>query len=70
MSNLGKQLWKGTLVSGVLTIALGAIVLARPGPSILVASTMFGVDCCSADSPKYSWHSRCPGPQHPAFCCF
>ena len=43
MSNLGKQLWKGTLVSGVLTIALGAIVLAWPGPSILVASTMFGV---------------------------
>src|SRR6202167_2414929 len=43
MSNLGKQLWKGTLVSGVLTIALGAIVLAWTGPSILVASTMFGV---------------------------
>jgi uncharacterized membrane protein HdeD (DUF308 family) len=31
------------LVSGVLTIALGAIGLAWPGPSILVASTMFGV---------------------------
>jgi uncharacterized membrane protein HdeD (DUF308 family) len=31
------------LVSGVLTIALGAIVLAWPGPSILFASAMFGV---------------------------
>src|SRR6202000_3416055 len=29
--------------SGVLTIALGAMLLAWPGPSILVASTMFGV---------------------------
>ena len=42
-SVLGQQLWKGTLVSGVLTIVLGAMVLAWPGPSILVASTMFGV---------------------------
>jgi uncharacterized membrane protein HdeD (DUF308 family) len=30
-------------VSGVLTVILGAIVLAWPGPSILVASTLFGV---------------------------
>lgn len=42
-SVLGQQLWKATLVSGVLTIVLGAMVLAWPGPSILVASTMFGV---------------------------
>jgi uncharacterized membrane protein HdeD (DUF308 family) len=40
---LGQQLWKSTLVSGVLTIALGAMLLAWPGPSILVASTLFGV---------------------------
>jgi uncharacterized membrane protein HdeD (DUF308 family) len=40
---LGKQLWKGTLVWGVLTIVLGAMVLAWPGPTILVASTLFGV---------------------------
>jgi uncharacterized membrane protein HdeD (DUF308 family) len=40
---LGQQLWKNKLVSGVLTIVLGAIVLAWPGPTILVASTMFGV---------------------------
>jgi uncharacterized membrane protein HdeD (DUF308 family) len=36
-------LWKGKLVSGVLTIVLGAMVLAWPGPTILIASTMFGV---------------------------
>jgi uncharacterized membrane protein HdeD (DUF308 family) len=40
---LGQQLWKSTLVSGVLTIALGAMLLAWPGTSILVASTLFGV---------------------------
>jgi uncharacterized membrane protein HdeD (DUF308 family) len=43
ISALGQQLWKNKLVSGALTIILGAIVLAWPGPSILVASTMFGV---------------------------
>jgi uncharacterized membrane protein HdeD (DUF308 family) len=40
---LGTQLWKGTLGLGVLTIVLGAMVLAWPGPTILVASTVFGV---------------------------
>jgi uncharacterized membrane protein HdeD (DUF308 family) len=40
---LGKQLWKGTLGWGVLTIVLGAMVLVWPGPTILVASTIFGV---------------------------
>jgi uncharacterized membrane protein HdeD (DUF308 family) len=35
--------WKWKLVAGLLTIVLGAIVLAWPGPSILVASTLFGV---------------------------
>jgi uncharacterized membrane protein HdeD (DUF308 family) len=43
ISVLGQQLSKNKLLSGVLTIALGAIMLARPGPSILVAFTMFGV---------------------------
>jgi uncharacterized membrane protein HdeD (DUF308 family) len=42
-NTLGQQLWKSKLVSGVLTVILGAIVLAWPGPSILVASTLFGV---------------------------
>ena len=43
ISVLGQQLWKNKLVAGVLTIALGAMVLAWPGPTILVAATMFGV---------------------------
>jgi uncharacterized membrane protein HdeD (DUF308 family) len=43
ISVLGQQLWKSKLVSGVLTIVLGVMVLAWPGPTILVASTMFGV---------------------------
>jgi uncharacterized membrane protein HdeD (DUF308 family) len=30
ISVLGQQLWKNKLVSGVLTIVLGAMVLARP----------------------------------------
>ncbi|MDT5275126.1 MAG: hypothetical protein QOG95_2058 [Mycobacterium sp.] len=43
ISVLGQQLWKNKLVSGVLTIVLGAMVLAWPGPSTLVVSTIFGV---------------------------
>jgi uncharacterized membrane protein HdeD (DUF308 family) len=42
-SLVGQRLWKWNLVAGLLTIVLGAIVLAWPGPSILVASTLFGV---------------------------
>jgi uncharacterized membrane protein HdeD (DUF308 family) len=42
-SLVGQRLWKWKLVTGLLTIALGAIVLAWPGPTILVASTLFGV---------------------------
>jgi len=40
---VGQRLWKWTLAAGVLTVVLGAIVLAWPGPSILVAATLFGV---------------------------
>jgi uncharacterized membrane protein HdeD (DUF308 family) len=40
---VAQRLWKWKLVAGLLTIVLGAIVLAWPGPSILVASTLFGV---------------------------
>ena len=43
ISVLGQQLWKNNLAAGVLTIALGAMMLAWPGPTILVAATMFGV---------------------------
>jgi uncharacterized membrane protein HdeD (DUF308 family) len=40
---MGQRLWKHKLVAGLLTVALGAVVLAWPGPTILVASTLFGV---------------------------
>jgi uncharacterized membrane protein HdeD (DUF308 family) len=42
-SLVGQRLWKWKLVAGLLAIVLGALVLAWPGPSILVAATMFGV---------------------------
>ena len=42
-SLFGQRLWKGNLVAGLLTVVLGAIVLLWPGPTILVASTLFGV---------------------------
>lgn len=43
VSSLLPNLWKTTLVSGVLALVLGAVVLARPGESILVAAVLFGV---------------------------
>ncbi|MEX7473227.1 HdeD family acid-resistance protein [Mycobacterium adipatum] len=36
------QLWKATLVSGVLAVGLGVAVVAWPGISILVAAIFFG----------------------------
>jgi uncharacterized membrane protein HdeD (DUF308 family) len=42
-SLVGQRLWNWKLVAGLLTIVLGAIVLAWPAPTILVASTLFGV---------------------------
>ena len=40
---LESKLWKFGMTWGVLTVALGALILAWPGISILVASTLFGV---------------------------
>lgn len=40
---LEQALWKWKLVAGLLTVVLGGLVLAWPGPTILVASTLFGV---------------------------
>src|SRR5882724_4597554 len=40
---LEQKLWKWKLVAGLLTVVLGGIVLAWPGPTILVAATLFGV---------------------------
>jgi uncharacterized membrane protein HdeD (DUF308 family) len=36
------HLWKSTLVSGILALALGILVLAWPGITILVAAIVFG----------------------------
>jgi uncharacterized membrane protein HdeD (DUF308 family) len=40
---LAQQQWKGTLVAGALAAILGGVLLAWPGPSILVVSVLFGV---------------------------
>jgi uncharacterized membrane protein HdeD (DUF308 family) len=37
------HLWKSALASGILAVVLGALILAWPGISILVASVLFGV---------------------------
>src|SRR6201988_1585060 len=40
---LESKLWKFAMTWGVLTVVLGALILAWPGTSLLVASTLFGV---------------------------
>jgi uncharacterized membrane protein HdeD (DUF308 family) len=37
------HLWKSALVSGILSVIVGAVILAWPGISILVAAVAFGV---------------------------
>ncbi len=37
------DLWKATLASGPIALALGVVVLVWPGPSILVAAVFFGL---------------------------
>jgi uncharacterized membrane protein HdeD (DUF308 family) len=41
--SLIRDAWAPLLLVGVITVALGVLVLAWPGPSILVASVLFGV---------------------------
>jgi len=36
------HLWKSVLLTGVLTLVLGAMILAWPGPTLLVAAIFFG----------------------------
>ena len=43
MTRLMRQLSTSTLISGLLTAALGVLILVWPGKSILVASVLFGV---------------------------
>jgi uncharacterized membrane protein HdeD (DUF308 family) len=42
-SSLLPHLWKSTLVSGVLALALGVLILAWPGRTILAAAVLFGI---------------------------
>jgi uncharacterized membrane protein HdeD (DUF308 family) len=37
------HLWKSTLVSGILALALGILTLVWPGKTILVAAILFGI---------------------------
>ena len=37
------HLWKSTLVSGLLALALGVLVLVLPGDSLVVAAVLFGL---------------------------
>ncbi len=39
---LASRLWTTTLASGVITAALGALILAWPGKSLIIASALFG----------------------------
>jgi len=43
MNVLTQHLWKETLAVGVLTAISGGMVLAGPGPSILVTVSLFDV---------------------------
>jgi uncharacterized membrane protein HdeD (DUF308 family) len=40
---VAQRLWRWNLVAGLLTTIIGVVVLAWPGPPILIASTLFGV---------------------------
>jgi len=37
------HLWKSTLVSGIMALALGVLVLLLPGDSIVIAAILFGI---------------------------
>lgn len=52
MTFVGQRLWEGKLVAGLLAVVLGGIVLAWPGPSILVASALFG----ESELPGRGWY--------------
>jgi uncharacterized membrane protein HdeD (DUF308 family) len=42
-ANLTQHIWLSAVLFGLLTVILGVVVLAWPGPSILVAAGLFGV---------------------------
>lgn len=42
-TNLFPHLWKSVLLTGVLSVILGVMMLAWPGPTLVVAAIFFGV---------------------------
>ena len=43
VSDLARRVWMAAILSGVLAVILGVVILAWPGPSIVVAAVLFGV---------------------------
>lgn len=43
VSDLAHRLWMAAILFGLLAVILGAVILAWPGPSIVVAAVLFGV---------------------------
>jgi uncharacterized membrane protein HdeD (DUF308 family) len=43
VSDLARRLWMSAILFGLLAVILGVVILAWPGPSIVVAAVLFGV---------------------------
>jgi uncharacterized membrane protein HdeD (DUF308 family) len=43
VSDLARRVWMAAILSGVLAVILGVVILAWPGPSIVVAAVLFGL---------------------------
>jgi uncharacterized membrane protein HdeD (DUF308 family) len=43
VSALARHLWMSAILFGLLAVILGVVILAWPGPSLLVAAMLFGV---------------------------
>ncbi|WP_230464384.1 DUF308 domain-containing protein [Nocardia seriolae] len=43
LNKLARSAWQSILVTGVLSVLLGVVVLAWPGPTLVVAGVAFGI---------------------------
>jgi uncharacterized membrane protein HdeD (DUF308 family) len=43
VSDLARRLWMSAVLFGLLAVIMGVVILAWPGPSIVVAAVLFGV---------------------------
>jgi uncharacterized membrane protein HdeD (DUF308 family) len=43
VADLARRLWMSAILFGLLAVILGVVILAWPGPSIVVAAVLFGV---------------------------